>query len=358
MQPVSESVISALELAVNSGTPDVRTKMLRQVTDLFLADADRLSDEQVKVFDDVLLLLIDRIESQALAEVSKRLAPIDNAPMEAIRRLARDDEIVVAGPVLAVSKRLSTADLTEIAGTKSQAHLLAISGREELEEAVTDVLVDRGNRDVAFKLAGNAGAHFSQTGLSMMAEKADGDDGLTERMALRRDVPARLLRELLARASDAVRSKVLAAVPASRRDEIRHAIAQIADRVGDAAAEGIFCDADLLVRAMQARGALDETALRNFADEKKYEEMTVALSLLCGTPSRRSPSLWQVCATMPCSSPAKRPAWAGRPSRPFCATGMIGRCPKTSSGSPARISNVCRLRPPSEPCASCRSVNR
>ena len=96
------------------------------------------------VFDDVLGKLIHRIETKALAELSSRLAPIDNAPIDVIRRLARNDEIIVAGPVLATSARLTASDLIEVAETKSQRHLLAISGRSQLEEAVTDVLLTHG----------------------------------------------------------------------------------------------------------------------------------------------------------------------------------------------------------------------
>ena len=85
-----------------------RVKTLRQVTDLFLNDAERLSDEQVKVFDDVLCLLIARVETRAKAELSKRLAPLDYAPFEVIQHLAKDDEIAVAGEVLAHSSRVTT----------------------------------------------------------------------------------------------------------------------------------------------------------------------------------------------------------------------------------------------------------
>ena len=74
MQPASESLIAELELAVKE-SPESRIKTLRRVTDLFLNDADRLNDDQIKVFDDVLCLLIRRIEAKSLVELSKRLAP-------------------------------------------------------------------------------------------------------------------------------------------------------------------------------------------------------------------------------------------------------------------------------------------
>src|SRR5215469_1038214 len=123
------SLIDELERAVKAGSAESRVNTLRRVTDLFLHDANRLNDEQIKVFDDVLCHLAARIEKTALVELGKRLSPVDTAPIGVIRQLAHDDEIKVAGPVLTDSKRLSTADLVEVAQTKGQGHLLAISQR-------------------------------------------------------------------------------------------------------------------------------------------------------------------------------------------------------------------------------------
>jgi uncharacterized protein (DUF2336 family) len=131
------SLIDDLERAVKGASPEHRTNTLRQVTDLFLHDANRLSDEQIAVFDDVLCLIAERIEKTALIDLAKRLTPIDNAPTRTIISLASHDEIAVAAPVLAGSKRLTTNDLVEIAKTKGQAHLLAISERATLEPAIT-----------------------------------------------------------------------------------------------------------------------------------------------------------------------------------------------------------------------------
>ena len=155
------NLISELEDAVNGGSPEKRVSTLRQVTDLFLQDEERLSEDQVKVFDEVLCVLVARVESRVRAELSARLAPAEHAPFEVVQRLARDNEIAVAGSVLTGSNILRTSDLVEIASTKGQDHLLAISGRENLPEAVTDVIVDRGESRVIRKLANNASARFS-----------------------------------------------------------------------------------------------------------------------------------------------------------------------------------------------------
>ena len=104
-----------------------------------------------------------------------------------IQHLAWDDEIDVAGSVLANSSRLGTEVLVEIASKKGQDHLLAISGRPNLPIAVTDVIVDRGEDKVIRKLANNAGAKFSDQGFSTIVARAGADDELVEILGLRAD---------------------------------------------------------------------------------------------------------------------------------------------------------------------------
>jgi uncharacterized protein (DUF2336 family) len=282
MPEVSNSLIAELEEAVHSHSAEKRLETLRRVTDLFLHDADRLNDQQIGVFDDVLVTLIERIETKALAELSSRLAPVSTAPIEVIRRLARNDEIKVAGPVLAQSPRLTARDLIEVAETKGQSHLLAISGRTELEESVTDVLLSRGNREVATRLVTNSGARFSETGFEKLVEAGETDASFAEKVGLRLDLPPQLMCELLVRATESVRSRLLAKASAENRDEIRRVLGTISSQVSqEAIAPRDFGQASELVQSMQKTGQLNEAALLQFANEGKYEEMVAALSLLC-----------------------------------------------------------------------------
>jgi uncharacterized protein (DUF2336 family) len=142
----NESLIVELERVTHGGSPERCAETMRRVTDLFLTGAERYSEDQVLLFENVLGLLVERIERRAREELSTRLALVDNAPIRVIRRLAQDDEIAVAESVLRQSSRLSDNDLIEIAQTKGQGHLLAISERPKINPAVTDVLLDRGNR--------------------------------------------------------------------------------------------------------------------------------------------------------------------------------------------------------------------
>jgi uncharacterized protein (DUF2336 family) len=280
------SLIDELETAVKAGSPQDRVTTLRRITDLFLYDSERLSDEQIKVFDDVLCVIAERLEKTALAELGERLAPVDNAPLALVRRLARDDEIVVAGPVLSGSKRLSTHDLIEVAQTKSQAHLLAISERPVLQPALTDVLLDRGNQGVVIRLATNTGAQFSAAGFNRLMEKSGGDDTLAAIVGARRDIPVNILRELLQRATAAVRDKILALVSSERRDEVERVIAEITKTMTAAATEHDYAAAEAVIDELEHSGRLNEAALLKFVQSGRCDEMIVALARLCRSSNR------------------------------------------------------------------------
>jgi hypothetical protein len=281
LQKLEHSIIAELEDAVKSGSSQRRVDTLRQVTNLFLHDGERLSEEQVKVFDDVLCVLIARVETRARAELGARLAPIDYAPFEVIQHLARDEEIAVAGNVLIKSSRLRTSDLVEIASTKSQDHLLAISGRANLPEAVTDVIVDRGERKVIRTLANNASARFSDAGYSGMVAHADADGELAEILGLRIDLPVTYLRDLLRRATEAVRARLLAIAPPELREEIKTILKTIAGSAGSDTKPGRdFSHADALVKLLKEHDELDEAAIIKFAGARKIDEVAASLAIL------------------------------------------------------------------------------
>jgi uncharacterized protein (DUF2336 family) len=291
-----QSLISELEDAIQSGSKDKRVDSLRRITDLFVADADRLNDQQIDVFDDVLCHLIKRIEGKALEELSRRLAPINQAPNDVVRRLARNDDIAVAAPILTQSTRLTDNDLIEIANTKPQAHLLAISARSQIGATVTDVLLHRGDRDVFHKLAGNSGASFSENGFATLVKHSERDEQLAEKVGLRLDVPLRLFRELLLRATEAVRSRLMALAGPESREQIQRVLAAIAE---DAQHEAGFQNqhdytaAQAHALAMRAAGELNEAAIFEFAKTGHYADLVAALALLCGSPLPLVESLLQ-----------------------------------------------------------------
>ena len=279
--PQPDSIIAELEDAVKSGSSSKRVSTLRQVTDLFLHDGERLSEDQVRVFDDILCHLVAHVETRVKAELSARLAPVEHAPSGVIERLAWDDQIAVAGTVLANSSRLTTSTLVEIAKTKGQDHLLAISGRTNLPEAVTDVIVDRGERKVIRKLADNATARFSDTGYSGMVAHSEADDELAEILGLRIDLPAEFLRDLLLRATDAVRARLTLIAPAELHEEIQRVLKTIANKArGERPPMRDFSRAEGVVKRMKGLNELNDTAVIRFAEAKRFDEVAASLAIL------------------------------------------------------------------------------
>lgn len=201
----SPSLIDEIEDALASATEDKRTAALWRITDLFIAGADNYSEEHVTLFDDVIARLATAIEKNARAKLSSRLARIPNAPIGVIRTLAADNDIAVAQPVLRHSQRLDDGYLAVTAATQSQQHLLAIAQRHALSETVTDVLVERGDRDVVRSVAQNGGARFSNAAFRTLVERSVEDDVLAMHVGLRPDLPRQHLLKLVERASAVVR---------------------------------------------------------------------------------------------------------------------------------------------------------
>ncbi|HEY1153183.1 MAG TPA: DUF2336 domain-containing protein [Pseudolabrys sp.] len=283
---VSASLIPELEDVVQNGTPARRAAMLRQVTTLFLDGAPQFADQHVTLFDDVMLCLVTQIEAQVLAELSRSLAPVANAPAGVVRRLAHDDNIAVAGPVLKLSPQLDEPDLKFIAETKSQAHLLALSGRDSLSEKVSDILVERGDRNVAYSVAANPGAQLSNTAFAQLVARSQDDNALAEKVGSRNDIPPRLFRDLLIKATDVVQRRLLASARPETQDEIRAILERVSGEVGAkiGAAPRDYSAALERVRALHADGRLGENELAGYAQAQSYEETIAALSVLCAVP--------------------------------------------------------------------------
>lgn len=279
------SLLEELESALAVGTAERRLQTLWRVTDLFLTSSGRYTDEQIGLFDDVLTKLTAAIEVKARAKLATRLAPISNAPPKMIKALAFDDDIAVAEPVLARSERLDDADLVVNAATKSQQHLYAISQRSTLSEAVTDVLVNRGDQKVVHSVARNSGARFSNAGFRVLVQRAADDDTLATTVGMRRDIPRHHLLKLIEKASVVVRERLAADNPFSSQ-LVDGVVTEVAGNFRSEArnASADFTAAKAEVDSLHRSGRLNEDVAYAFARERRFEHTAVTLSLLCVVP--------------------------------------------------------------------------
>jgi Uncharacterised protein conserved in bacteria (DUF2336) len=290
MPDAALSIVDEVEAAISIGSAEKRLETIKRVTDLFLSSAGSFNNEQIELFDDVLERLVKTIELRAIADVSARialaemsmqLAPIAQAPPSVVRRLARHDEIAIAGPVLTESARLSTADLVELAETKSESHLLAISGRWWLQEVVTDTLLARRYPTVSRRIINNPGARVSAAGFAIVVAQAESDPELAVETGIRVDLPSELRRRLLSNATEMVRSRLLSRAPPHVFEEIRSAIVAVSAGVDrEMSRLRDFTTAKRFVGLLKDNGELNEAALFGFAKQRKYEETVAALAAL------------------------------------------------------------------------------
>lgn len=275
------SLIDELINAVATGNAKHRMRVLQRITDLFAAGSRSYSRDQIALFDDVLQQLASDIETKARAKLAHRLASVENAPPKMIRTLAFDDEIEVAGPVLALSDQLTDDDLVENAATKSQEHLLAIAQRLKLSEAVTDVLVERGDRRVVHKVVGNKGARFSLAGYGKLTTRAHTDRKLTLALGKRSDIPRQYFLKLLEAASSSVRAKLEEAHPEMAvdiRDTIDNVATAMQREAREASAEHAIAARDAK-RRFRVR-TITEASVHAPAHAQEFEKTVVALARL------------------------------------------------------------------------------
>ncbi|SRR5579885_226275 len=282
----SASLIDELETQLRTGTNSGRAKILRRVTDLFLMNADRITDQQVEIFDDVMIRLIEKIEDKILAQLSECLASIDNSPINVVGQLARHDRIEVAGPVLEKSNRLTDIDLVEIAYTKSQAHLNAIAGRSQINPVVAEVLVRRGDTEVALKLAANPGAAFSSESFSALVQRALDNKNLAEAISDRADVPPELYEYLVMRATEKVKKHLVATCKPEMRPKVETLLSKVSSNIVRQAAAFPRAHTGWSTATMIKRDlATMRSQLEKFISSGGVAEITNTLAQLAAIPS-------------------------------------------------------------------------
>jgi uncharacterized protein (DUF2336 family) len=282
---LQQDVVDQLEDAFARRDSGRRSESLQRITDLFVTAAKRHSPDQIALFDEVMGRLVAEVETSARATFGHRMATVADAPPRVVRKLALDEAVEVAAPVLLNSERLDDTTLVESAKTGTHGHLMAISRRKVLAEAVTDVLVERGDSAVALSTARNPGAKFSDFGFSTLVRRSEADDGLAMAVWARPEIPRQHRLQLFTHASEAVRSKFESDDPrkaALIRGMVASASEQIQAKARDT--DTRYAAARAQVEALRAAGRLDEAQLTAFARGGDFDAAAVALSIMTDLP--------------------------------------------------------------------------
>ena len=278
-----KSFLEDLDDAILRGTAESRLRALWHTTDLLITGG--YSDDEIWTFGEVIGRLADEIEVAARAQLARRLARVDNVPVNIIHKLAFDDEIDVAAPILQESERLEPYALVANVCTKGQSHMLAISKRKSIDETVTDVLVTRGDREVVNAVASNDGARFSDFGFLHLVQRAEGDSILAEHLGLREDIPRHVFQQLIAKASDDVKKRLELERP-TMADQLQTSVTDVAGALQSkfGPVSRSYFVAKRVVAKQHQQGNLNEDSISLYARSHRFDEVTIGLSLLCSLP--------------------------------------------------------------------------
>src|SRR6202040_3507859 len=111
---VATSLIPGLDEIVRHGDSKRLAEAGRRITELFLQGAANLKSDHIDLFDGILIDLVPHTESAARVDLAERLSLLGNAPRALVRQLAREDEILIAGPLLRRSPAIDEGALLEI----------------------------------------------------------------------------------------------------------------------------------------------------------------------------------------------------------------------------------------------------
>ncbi len=260
-----------------------RSELACHVALLFSRTWERCSDDQIDIYDGVMLRLSEMVERHALSYMAEQLSDVRRAPEQTVRKLA-SDEIDVAEPLLRNSTVLRESDLVSIARSKGDDHRLAIAKRDVISEKISHVLVDLGNSEVKQTVAANFGAVLGQRSINSLMSEARGDEVLQLALGQRADLADAHIEALINFASEQVRKQLIKDGANEAAVKLPKAARIAASKLSNEFWLGRYDFETGRARVMELvrQGGLNESALRAYAEEDRFPEAVAAFAMLAG----------------------------------------------------------------------------
>ncbi|WP_069189032.1 DUF2336 domain-containing protein [Candidatus Terasakiella magnetica] len=260
---------------------DLTEKIAKLAPDVSAEERNKIKS---LTYDALMVLSRDQatVVRQILAETLKDVA---DAPADVIMQLAKDMEVVVAGPVLQFSPVLSDDDLLQIiSSSHAKGALNAISKRGGVSEVISDALIATNEESAIADLLANDSAQIREDALDLLAERAQDIQTwhapLVRRPQLSTKAAKRMAHYL---------AKNLLSVLAERKDLPAEVISliqvEVSKRIdGEEAAEEEEAEAEIspydIAREMISKGELNEEQIMDWMDEANWPYVSAGLAVL------------------------------------------------------------------------------
>lgn len=284
-------------VAKNRATPVHASSVLAQDkdVDVRLALANRLvrllpnlsQDKQGQLYNFAIqslgTLAIDEVLKIRIA-LSSALKDHAHAPPKVVGQLARDIEQEVSEPILKFCAALSDEDLLDILRTHPAVWAVqAVAGRASVSEEVSQGVIDRDDIPAGLILMDNKGAKISTKTMSTIVEKSKTYTQWQKPIAIRKNLPAELAKELSEFVDSKVRDILLQRTDydSKTRGEISEVMRRRLDFMDES--DTIKISPEDRVRQMIRDKALNEDAISDALAVKDKDLVIVALAAMART---------------------------------------------------------------------------
>lgn len=180
----------------------VASQVVNQIESVDLSDTER------QIAHEILRALAKDAAVLVRQALSESLKNTPDFPKEVALDLARDVEDV-AIPLLETASIFTDEDLVELVRGGSTEKQIAIAGRENIGENVSEALVDTGNNVVVAELVRNQSAAIPEQLMNRVIDEFGDDETINSPLAIRNDVPATICERLVVLVSEKIRADLI-----------------------------------------------------------------------------------------------------------------------------------------------------
>jgi uncharacterized protein (DUF2336 family) len=282
MAGASSNFSMLLDLAKETSS-EKRRELLRQVTDVFLADGASRTESEAAVFDEIVGAVAADLESQVRIELARKVAD-SHAPLQRTARRLAMDVIEVARPVIEKSRALTERDILDVIHQKSQDHMLAITKRSDIGERVSHALVERGEDHVVVSLLENANARMNRATFERVADRANGNPVLHAPFVKNQHIPLDLLNSVYLQVENGLRREIMRKFHGVSPAELEAAL-ELSRNTLSAAYGAVPSDFQLAteyVHELERKGAIKPPVLVQFLREGRRTAFLISFSKMVG----------------------------------------------------------------------------
>ncbi|VAW18200.1 hypothetical protein MNBD_ALPHA12-1164 [hydrothermal vent metagenome] len=264
-----------------------RRELMGRIADHFAEGSDNYSDQELKLFSQIISKLLEETDVQSRYELSEKISRNANTPHDITLQLA-NEEIKIARPMLENSPNLTPDDLLHLVTVKGMEHRLAISLRPNLNEKITDKLIQHGECEILRAISGNKGARFSDWGFGALAQYAPGDELIQNNLAKRADMSLTAAKKVLPLLAPGAQQKLLSLI----KDDEGELLALVAKAVHDASLKNIEnkvkrIDAKKLLAEVRANERTLDCVIIILAKEDRPMDCAMVLSKISQLPENQ-----------------------------------------------------------------------